>query len=270
MSEPPLERSSDLSSPELPADVRERTLVHFEDHRRAWQSNPALRICYRHWYRQLREAMPSRALGPWIEIGSGPGFARDFISGLVLTDVVQAPWHERRMSAEALPFADGGVGALMLFDVLHHLAVPVVFFAEAVRVLRPGGRIVLCEPYISPISLWVYHRFHPEPVDMSVDPLAAKAEGVDAAKDPFASNQATPTLIFCRDKARKFSRMFPQLKIIRIERLAGLAYPASGGFSRGPLLPMLFWRGLYALENLLPPMAFRLLGFRMLVIIERR
>ena len=264
------ELSSKLSLPELPADVRERTLAHFEEHRRAWQSNPALRVCYGHWYRRLREALPAHDLGPWIEIGSGPGFAREFIPELVLTDVVQAPWHERRMSAEALSFEDGSVGALLLFDVLHHVATPAAFFSEAARVLRPGGRILLCEPYISPVSRWVYRRFHPEPVDMSVDPLDTKTQDVDAAKDPFTSNQATPTLIFCRDKARKFSRMFPQLGVVRVERLAGLAYPASGGFSRAPLLPMPLWRGLYALENLLPEIAFRWLGFRMIVIIERR
>jgi len=260
----------DPVSPELPVDLRERTLAHFEDHRRAWQSNPALRTCYGHWYRRLREALPSRDLGPWIEIGSGPGFAREFIPELVLTDVVQAPWHERRISAEALPFEDGSVGALLLFDVLHHVATPATFFSEAARVLRPGGRILLCEPHISALSRWVYRRFHPEPVDMSVDSLAVVAEAKDSAKDPFTSNQATPTLIFCRDKGRKFSHMFPQLGIVRVEHFAGLAYPASGGFSRAPLLPMPLWRSLYALENLLPKIAFRWFGFRMLVIVERR
>jgi len=34
------------------------------------------------------------------------------------------------------------VGALVLFDVLHHLASPATFFEEASRVLAPGGRVV--------------------------------------------------------------------------------------------------------------------------------
>jgi SAM-dependent methyltransferase len=261
---------SDVATPELPAALRERTLARFEEHRRAWQASPALRACYGHWYRRLREALPPHDLGPWIEIGSGPGFAREFIPELELTDVVQAPWHARRMSAEALDLADGSVGALVLFDVLHHVAAPATFFSEAARVLKPGGRIVLCEPYMSPVSRWVYRRFHPEPVDMSVDPLIAAVQDIEAAKDPFASNQAIPTLIFCRDKGRTFLRMFPQLGVVRVERMAGLAYPASGGFSHAPFLPAPLWRGLFALENLLPEFVFRALGFRVLVVVERR
>jgi len=261
---------SDLAPPELSAALRERTLTRFEDHRRSWQANPALRTCYGHWYGRLREALPPQSLGPWVEIGSGPGFAREFIPELELTDVVQAPWHARRMSAEALSMQDSSVGALVLFDVLHHVAAPATFFSEAARVLRPGGRILLCEPYISPVSRWVYRRFHPEPVDMSVDPLVAAVQGAEAAKDPFASNQAIPTLVFCGDKGRIFSCMFPKLGVVRVERLAGLSYPASGGFSHTPFLPMPLWRGFFALESLLPEIAFRGFGFRMIVVIERR
>jgi SAM-dependent methyltransferase len=256
--------------PELPEPLRERTLARFAEHRRAWQANPALRTLYQGWYGRLREALPDRTLGPWVEIGSGPGFAREFIPDMVLTDVVQAPWHDRRLSAEALPFADGEVGALVLFDVLHHLASPNTFFTEAIRVLRPGGRILLCEPFIGLVSYWVYRLFHEEPVDMSVEPLAEISHGADDAKDPFASNQATPTLLFCRGKNSAFSQRFPQLAVTRLERFSGLSYPSSGGFSRRPLLPMFLWRGLFAAENHLPRLLFRWLGFRMLVVLEKR
>jgi SAM-dependent methyltransferase len=261
---------SDQEFPELPAELRERTLAHFEDHRRAWQSNPALRICYGHWYRRIRAGLPARELGPWIEIGSGPGFAREFIPEMELTDVVQAPWHARGMSAEALALADSSVGALVLFDVLHHVAAPAKFFAEAARVLRPGGRVVLCEPYISPVSGLVYGHLHPEPVEMSVDPWDTAVQDAKVAKDPFASNQAIPTLIFGRDKGQAFERLFPQLAVVRVERTAGLSYPASGGFSHAPFLPVSLWRGWFALENLLPESVFRGFGFRMIVEIERR
>jgi len=262
MSDPPVS--------ELPTSLRERTLLRFEEHRRAWQTNAAVRLCYGHWYRRLREVLPSRDLGPWIELGSGPGFAREFIPELELTDLVQAPWHARRLSAEALALDAASVGALVLFDVLHHVATPSAFFAEAVRVLRPGGRIVLCEPYISPVSRFVYQRFHPEPVDMAADPLGAAVEDAVAAKDPFHSNQAIPTLLFGRNQGRDFVRMFPLLSVLRVERTAGLSYPASGGFSHGPFLPRFLWQRLFAIENLLPEVVFRAIGFRMIVVLERR
>jgi SAM-dependent methyltransferase len=249
--------------PELPADLRARTLERFAAHRRAWAANLALRQLYGRWYGRVREHLP--ALRPWVELGSGPGFAREFIPELELTDVVQAAWHDRQVDAGALPFADGGVGALVLFDVLHHLPSPAAFLDEAARVLAPGGRLVACEPYVSPLSYPVYRFLHEEGLEMGVDPLAeARASG----GDPFEANQAIPTLLFERD-ARALARRVPALRLRHLERLAGPAYPASGGFSRGPLLPAPLWRALLALEDRLPAAAFRLIGFRLLAVLEK-
>jgi SAM-dependent methyltransferase len=198
-----------------------------------------------------------------VEIGSGPGFARDFIPELQLTDVVQAPWHDRQVDAGALPFPDQSVGALVLFDVLHHLPAPARFLTEAERVLRRGGRLVLCEPYVSPLSFPIYRFFHEERLDLRADPLAEVPAG-----DPFDANQAIPTLLLERRSA-ELARRFPSLRLVSLERLAGPAYPASGGFSRRPLLPLPLWRALLAVEDRLPAPAFRLLGFRLLAVLER-
>jgi SAM-dependent methyltransferase len=158
---------------------------------------------------------------------------------------------------------------VVLFDVLHHLASPASFFNEAARALAPGGRIVLCEPYVSALSFPVYKLFHDEPVRMQVDPLADQAPSADD-KDPFDANQAIPTLLFDRARgAAAFTRRFPGLKIVTRQRLAGLSYPSSGGFRHGPLLPPSVWRLLYRAEAALPPWAFRFIGFRLLVALEK-
>jgi SAM-dependent methyltransferase len=254
----------------LTDELRRRTLERFEEHRRAWGGNRALRALYAEWYARVAAELPPAALGPWVELGSGPGFARDFIADLTLTDVVRAPWHDREASAEALPFADGAGGALVLFDVLHHLPAPARFFAEAVRVLRPGGRIVMCEPYISPLSYPVYKLLHDEPLDMRADPLAAHDDAHAGAggRDPFDSNQAIPTLLFGRARGA-FAAAFPALAVRSVAYLAGPSYPASGGFSRGALLPWPLWSALHQLESRLPGPVARLLAFRMLVVLER-
>jgi SAM-dependent methyltransferase len=251
------------------ADVRAKTLARFEAHRRAWDQNPALRVLYGEWYGRVAAALAPASLGPRVELGSGPGFARSFIPDLELTDLVKAPWHDREISAEALPYADASLGGIVLFDVLHHVPTPRRFFAEAARVLKPTGRIVMCEPYISPASYPVYKFLHEEPVEMFVDPLApAGPGGVADGRDPFDSNQAIPTVLFGRARA-VFDREFPMFRVRGVERLAGLSYPASGGFSRGPLLPQVLWNALHGLEAKLPEAVFRLLGFRMLVTLEK-
>ncbi|MES1207469.1 MAG: methyltransferase domain-containing protein [Pseudomonadota bacterium] len=250
----------------LTDDQRARTLHRYQQHRAAWETNEALRALYGEWYGRVAAMLPDPALGPAIEIGSGPGFARAFIPRLELTDIVRAPWHDREISADKLPFASASVGALVLFDVLHHLADAGSFFEQATRALAPGGRIVLCEPYLSPASFPVYRWLHEEPVVLGVDPLAVQT----ADKDPFDSNQAIPTLLFDRGRGRAaFTRRFPELALKHLERLAGLAYPASGGFGGSPVLPIRLWRALHAAERRLPGWAYRLIGFRMLVVLQR-
>jgi len=248
---------------------RARTLERFAAHRRAWDENAALREQYADWYGRVRALLPPPARGPFVELGSGPGFARGFIPELLLTDVVRAPWHDREMGAERLPFADGTLGAIVLFDVLHHLASPASFFEEASRALAPGGRVIMCEPYISPLSYPVYKLFHDEPVRMGADPLADLPVS-PAGKDPFDANQAIPTLLFARGRgAQQLARRFPRLKLLTVQRLAGAAYPASGGFRGRPLLPLALWRRLYRVEAALPSALFRLIGFRVLAALEK-
>ena len=196
--------------------------------------------------------------------------ARQFIPDLELTDLVRAPWHDREVSADALPFADAALGALVLFDVLHHLPDPRRFFQEASRALRPAGRIVLCEPYVSLLSYPVYKFLHDEPLRLRVDPLAPAATATsDDTRDPFDSNQAIPSLLFGRYR-EAFTAAFPALAVRRVARLSGPSYPASGGFSRRPLLPQSVWSVLHALEGRLPEAVFRLIGFRVLVVLEKR
>jgi SAM-dependent methyltransferase len=246
--------------------MRETTLARFEEHRQAWRDDEALRTLYKRWYERVREKLPPHALGPWVELGSGPGFAKGVIPELELSDVVRAPWHQHEVDAEALPFDEGSIGALVLFDVLHHLQRPASFFAEAIRVLRSEGRVVMCEPYVSVLSFPVYRLFHEERLDFTMEPL----DGAPACgDDPFDGNQAIPTQLFVRRRAA-FERRFPELRIREVETLAGPAYPASGGFSRRALLPMALWRATLALEERLPKTSFWLIGFRLLAVLERR
>ena len=67
-----------------------------------------------------------------------------------------------RALAVPLPLADGSVDVVCLLDVLEHLAEPTEALAEAARVLRPDGRIVLNVPghrwLWSPADVHLGHR----------------------------------------------------------------------------------------------------------------
>jgi ArsR family transcriptional regulator len=51
----------------------------------------------------------------------------------------------RRGALESLPLADAALDAAVMMLVLHHLASPVTVLAEARRVLKPGGRLLVVD-----------------------------------------------------------------------------------------------------------------------------
>jgi hypothetical protein len=121
---------------------------------------------------------------------------------------------------------------------------------------------------MSLVSYLAYKFFHVESLNLRADPLADAPASTNGARDPFDSNQAIPTALFGRGR-RAFEAAFPALAIRRVERLAGLSYPASGGFSRSPFLPLRWWTTLHGLEARLPDAMFRVMAFRMFVVLER-
>jgi len=62
-----------------------------------------------------------------------------------------------RLDAHALPFADRSFDVVVLFEALYYLAAPERFVAEARRVLRPHGALVICTANRD------WHGFNPSP-----------------------------------------------------------------------------------------------------------
>jgi SAM-dependent methyltransferase len=239
------------------------TLEVLHAQRDAWLRKPVLRAIYEDYYRRIREqARPGRSL----EIGGGSGNLKQVLPDVVSIDIVATPWLDVTADAQALPFQPATFDNLIMIDVLHHIEFPVRFFAEAQRVLRPGGRLIMVEPAITPVSWVFYTLLHPEPVIMNADPLADGTPAPD--RKPFDANQAIPTLTFGRFRER-FGERFPQLSVARVERLSFFAYPLSGGFRPWSLIPRSLVAPFLKMEDLLAPVLGRLLGFRLFVVIDK-
>jgi SAM-dependent methyltransferase len=239
-------------------------LRHLEAHRAAWAAKPALRAVYEDAYRRIAAALPA---GPVLEIGGGSGHLKSCVAGVVATDVIASPWLDVAADAHALPFAPASFAAIVMVDVLHHLAAPAAFLAEAARVLRPRGRLVMVEPEITPMSRMVFALAHPEPVDLSADPFAAREP--PPARDPFEANQAIPTLILRKHRVR-FHELFPEFTLVALERFGLFAYPLSGGYRRWSLVPARLVAPLIRVENALAPALGGLMAFRLFAVLERR
>lgn len=241
----------------------DRRLTVYRD---TWKAKPALRAIYQDYYRRL---LATSRPGRLLEIGGGSGRLRDYNADAVLTDIQPAPWVDAATDAQALPFADATFDTIVMVDVLHHIEHPPRFFREATRTLKPGGRLVMLDPAITPLSNIIFRLTHPEPVDMRSDPFSD--DEPNPARDPYDANQAVPTLIFSRAAGRaRFDAENPRLAVKQVSRLSLFAYPLSGGFRPWSLIPTFMVRPMLQLERLLLPIIGWAMAFRMLVVIERR
>ncbi|MFZ1102896.1 MAG: methyltransferase domain-containing protein [Hyphomicrobiaceae bacterium] len=143
----------------------------------------------------LVEAARPRATDVSLDVACGPGsvvvaFARRVREavGLDATEAMleearklaarahvgNVAWH--RGSAYALPFADGAFDIVSSRFAFHHLQEPARAFAEMVRVVRPGGRIVLCDAVASddPAKAAAFNAMerHRDPSTVELRPLA--------------------------------------------------------------------------------------------------
>jgi SAM-dependent methyltransferase len=235
-----------------------------ERYRSIWERKPLLRVVYDDFFRRISAACVP---GITIELGGGTGNLKEKLPNVIASDIQFAPWLDLVADAQHLPFADATLSNIVMVDVLHHIEYPLVFFREAHRVLRLGGRIVMVEPAITLGSFLFYRFLHEEPVRFSADPLAIGMPESD--RDPYDSNQAIPTLIATRYRARFHSAM-PGLRIADVRWFSFIIYPLSGGFQSWSLLGRSFAKAGLWLERLIEPVLGPIAGFRMLLVTEKR
>lgn len=235
-----------------------------DDYRRAWESKPLLRRVYNDIYDRIANACVE---GQSLEIGGGIGQFKDRFPSVIATDIQSSPWLDVVADAQRLPFADRSMSNMVMVDVLHHVEFPLLFLREAERLLRPGGRCIVVEPAITWGSSLFYRLLHQEPVRMSADPLGEGTPAVD--RDPYDSNQAVPTILVGRERAR-LARLIPGLALTKVDWFSLFAYPLSGGFQPWSLLPDRLGGPMLALEKKIEPLLGSVLAFRMLIVWEKK
>ena len=240
---------------------------HLVAHRDTWRRKPLLRDIYAEFHRDL-ELRLSKIPGPTLEVGGGPGGFKEFRQATISFDVIPCPWLDFAGDACRPPIATSSVANIVMLDVLHHLAYPQRFFEATSELLKPGGRLVMIEPYVSPLSWCIYRFIHPEDCAMAVRPLDGPTD--EPVNDPdraWDGNQAIPTALFWRDR-RKFEHRYPTLRILERRRMSFLLYPLSGGFGYPALVPARAAPALRRIDRWMRPIA-RLVAFRCLIVIER-
>jgi len=230
-------------------------------HARIIAEKPFLKKLYLDFYRRFEKAVDTPKNKVLVELGSGAGFIKDVIPGVITSDILELPNVDRVFSAIDMPLENDSVDAFFMFDVLHHIPDAKKFFTESLRSLKKGGKIVMIEPANTPWSRFIYKNFHHEAFDQKAQWTLKKAAPLSCA------NSALAWIIFLRDR-RIFEKMFPSLKIVRLENHTPLRYIISGGFTLRQMLPSHTCRLIETLENILSPFN-DLLGMFMTVELEK-
>ena len=201
-----------------------------ERRREIIQTNRFLWRIYDDWYRSIAARVPAGE-GRVLELGSGAGFLGKYIPGLIATEVFACPGLDLVMDARQMPFAPQSLKAIAMVDVFHHIPDAGAFLHEAERTLRPGGAMVMIEPWVSGWSKLIYTHLHHEPFVPD-----AKEWSFPSSGPLSGANGALPWMVFERDRA-KFEREFPSLKIREVAPFMPFRYLVSGGVSMRPLMP---------------------------------
>ena len=234
--------SNFLHSPDLKKclDSPETTIIH----RKIISEKPFLQRIYKDWYKLIKKWIPG-GRAPIIEIGSGPGFLREFIPGAVRSEVLPIPGSDLVFDAcSGLPFGSSGLRAIILVNVFHHLHGVRKFLSEVDRCLIPGGALIMIEPWMTDWSRFVYSTFHHEPCCPERETWDFVPKGRLSC-----SNQALPWMVFHRDR-RLFEAEFPELKIKKIVLMMPIRYIVSGGLSSRSGAPGVSYRIFSMLERL--------------------
>lgn len=224
---------------DIPLDAPERTLKHKE----IILSKPFLKKLYREWYSTFVNEANNLPKGKVVELGSGGGFLKELIPGIISSDILDLPSNDITFSALDMPFEDNSISGLFMVDTFHHLPDAHLFLTEANRVLKTNGKFIMIEPANSFWGRFIYTNFHHEPFN-------PKGSWQIPDSGPMTgANGAAPWIVFVRDKER-FNTDFPTLRIENVSYHTPLRYLMSGGVSFKQLVPDFTFPFFKTIDNL--------------------
>ena len=239
--------------------------VHIDDPKttilrsRIIQEKAFLRKLHHEWYEWLIKQIPDLP-GKVLELGSGGGFLRDFLPESITSDIFPIPNVKLVIDGCYLPINDQSLKSIIMVNVFHHIPEVKKFLAEAERTIRPGGAIMMIEPWATLWANFVYKVFHQEPFDIYAENWHFVSSGPLSG-----ANGALPWIVFSRDR-NLFNANFSGLQLESITLDYPLSYIASGGVSFRSFMPSWSFDLCRRFERMLKPFMGRLAMFARIVI----
>ena len=149
---------------EVRADRAEAAARYFAAHAEAWDSIRSLHVPESAVERAIEQAMADQPLGTLVDIGTGTGRMIELLgptaaqalgvdrssemlrlARVKLDKAGIADASLRQADMYALPLDAGSADSVIIHQVLHYAQAPAAAIAEAARVLRPGGRLLVVD-----------------------------------------------------------------------------------------------------------------------------
>lgn len=231
----PLVRGLDLDS--LEANSLRKRII---------QEKLFLKEIYKEWYTEISISLPKTPDGPVLEIGSGGGFLKEFVPGLITSEILNISSADILLDGHCLPFKKNSLKGIVMIDVFHHMQNVKLFLDSAAYCLKSDGVLVMVEPWNTAWSRFVYTYLHHESFDHEANQWNFTKGG------PLSqANSALPWIVFSRDK-EKFEQEFSTWHIHKIRSHTPFQYLISGGVSFISFSPMFLykmWRGIEDVFN---------------------
>lgn len=236
-----------------------------EKNHRLWGLKPILQKCYFEFHQMMAEYLSRLAEEKVVELGSGMGNIHEVIPECIRTDLFPYPWIDQVENAYTLTFTDNSISDILMVDVFHHIRYPGSAIKEFHRVLRTGGRVIMMEPCISFLGYIVFGLFHPEPVSATGKMEWFAPANWNPKEIDYYASQGNATQIFVRGH---FASELSDWRVVKVRRIAALAYVASGGYSGPQLYPNFAYPFVKFLENFLHSFP-DLFATRLLIVLEK-
>jgi SAM-dependent methyltransferase len=236
-------------------------------HQKILSEKKMIRLVFEEFYRTCL-ALEARHFGATtgtrVEIGAGTSFLKLLQPDIMSTDLELGPNIDMAVDAQRMPFESSSVRTLFCINAFHHFPDPRQFFAEVMRVVRPGGGCVIIDPAYGPVADLLYRRlFSSEGYDRA----ATDWGYIPGAGRPLP-NQALSFVVFIRDIERLTSE-FPALEVVEKDVLSNyLEYLLSGGLNFRQLVPDWMRPAVRGTEALLTPFR-RQLGLHHYIVLRR-
>ena len=228
-----------------------------------------------YWYRELYRTQFANFPNPShlriLEIGSGVSPLKRFHDNVLTSDVMDLDYLDYVFDCHTIDrfdsIRDESLDMITLTNVLHHLRDPIDFLNKAARKLKPGGKIIATEPYLSTLSTLIFKYLHHEPVDFDIaEPVLPDVRG------PLASaNSALVWLIFIgRSQWSDRLRAKFDFNEASFQPFSSISYMATGGISRRLPIPRSIYRILFRLDMVLSRTFPRLLASFFIITLSRK